>query len=112
MSHRGQSFFARRLSLSGTDETKPNLSQIGGYVEAVHASRQAQHKRLPHASFKVFSLCFYRVILGKILIYLLKQAVRQLPTKPVDNSVYRLLNPALNYSFYYHFVKLYKNSTT
>ena len=44
-------------------------------------------------------------------IFLLKQAVRQLPTKAVDNSVYRLLYPTLNCSFNYSFVKLYKNAT-
>jgi len=48
----------------------------------------------------------------KIRIYSLKQAVRQLPTKPVDNSVYWLLYPVLNCGFYYGFVKLYKNTTT
>jgi hypothetical protein len=45
-------------------------------------------------------------------IYLLKQAVFKLPTKPVDNSVCILLYPFLNYSFYYAFVKSYKNKTT
>jgi len=48
----------------------------------------------------------------KIRIYSLKQAVRQLPTNPVDNSVYWLLYPVLNCGFYYGFVKLYKNTTT
>ena len=44
--------------------------------------------------------------------YLYKQAIRRLPTKPVDNSVHWLLYPSLNYGFYYSFVKLYKNTTT
>jgi len=60
-------------------------------------------------------LCFSLASPGKyekIRIYLLKQAVRQLLTKPVDNSVYWLLYPALNCGFYYSFVKLYKNTTT
>jgi len=43
---------------------------------------------------------------------LLKQAVRQLLTKAVDNSVHWLLHPELNCGFYYSFVKLYKNTTT